>query len=202
MFYSTKKSAQNDQSQIFRSRSPFSDRLLGQPANTQMGNEAMIPSDPARNKKEKSIAENILVVILLVVLMGSFVEVFFKQEQEVTDGGFYSMKSTFTSKIMMVHAQWFIDTKPSSVKIKQSQDQQISYSSIPVNHYGWVDVTDKTLRCEKIWQFVMDMPLVFMKKSIVAIQINKASTAGHGSCRYQLSSSQFFDYDSASGRVE
>jgi hypothetical protein len=156
----------------------------------------------AAGKKEKTVGENIMVIILLLVFMGTAVQYFLKQQQHFTESGLNTLKSTFSARLMVMHAQWLMDKKPRVLKVKQHQGSETLYLDIPVNKGGWTDVGNTAFSCEQIWIFVMQTPLVFMKNPVAAIQINRNNT-GHGrTCRYRLTSGQSFDYSSRNGKVE
>ena len=157
------------------------------------------------DKKEKSLAEQIIVVLLFSLMMAWFIAFFFKQEQQITETGFKTLASTFSAKLVSVRSQWLMDLKPDAVKVKslavQFEDSTQEVIVTPVNSKGWVDVEQASLGCEKIWSLVMDMPLSFMKSPISVIEIKKTASGKQKLCRYSISSGDYFEYYPTTGKV-
>ncbi len=155
------------------------------------------------DKKEKSLAEFVVIVVLVGVLMSVFINYFIKQEAQFSETGFKTLAQTFTTKVAIIHAQWLMDKQPQVVElasINNSEKQMIT-----VNELGWVDTKQTPLVCEQIWQLVMATPLNFMKQSITAIEVRHFSAQPPQGvslvCRYMLSSGAYFDYNQGNGRV-
>lgn len=152
-------------------------------------------------KKEKSLAELLIIVAIIGVLMAIFIQFFWKQESRIVDTGFTSLGQRFSSGVNIVHGQWLMENKPLIVKLQNITANRIEM--IDVNEFGWVDFAndENIIICQKIWELVMDIPLIFLKKPISAIEIkNKAMKKGR-ICRYSISTEQFFDYNSATGKI-
>ncbi len=154
-------------------------------------------------KKEKSLAEFVVIVVLVGVLMSVFINYFIRQEAQFSNAGFKSLAQNFTTKVATVHAQWLMDKQPSVVELA-SINSSVK-QSITVNEQGWIDVDNGHLVCESIWQIVMESPLSLMKQSIAAIDVRNfsAQPQQHVSlvCRYVLPSGAYFDYNRLNGRV-
>ncbi|MCW8832304.1 MAG: hypothetical protein OQK09_11650 [Colwellia sp.] len=154
-------------------------------------------------KNEKSLAEFVMIVVLVGVLMSIFINYFIKQEDQFSEAGFKRLAQNFTTKIATVHAQWLMDKQPSVVELASinSTTKQL----IAVNKQGWVDVNNDSLVCERIWQAVMESPLSFMKQSITAIEVRKytaqPSPRVNLACRYVLPNGVYFDYNRLNGKV-
>lgn len=163
-------------------------------------------------KKEKSLVELIVIVILLTVLMAVFLGYYFKHEQKFSDTGFHGLANNFSSKVQVVHAQWLMDKQPSSVKVKGHQINDIEI--VTVNKNGWLDVdfdrgfSSKVLiqPCQRIWQLALGIPQSLIKQPVSAVQVkrggHRANGGYTGTCRYQLASGLYFDYDTRTGKVE
>ena len=61
------------------------------------------------SKREKTLSENIIVIAVLGILMTSFVYYFFKDEQRLTHTGFDYVAQNFSSRVVALRAQWFMD---------------------------------------------------------------------------------------------
>jgi len=150
----------------------------------------------AITKREKSLSENIIIIAGLGILMASFIFYFFKQEQQLTQTGFSYVAGNFSSRIMAIRAQWFMDNQPSIIKVNDENAKLVS-----VNRQGWVDYHNAPQNCEKIWRAVMASELVFMKQPIVVIFLEKTVNQKIRACRYALPSGEYFDYQLNRGLV-
>jgi len=150
----------------------------------------------AITKREKSLSENIIIIAGLGIMMASFIFYFFKQEQQLTQTGFGYVAGNFSSRVMAIRAQWFMENQPSMLKVNDENAKLIS-----VNRQGWVDYQNAPQNCEKIWRAVMDSELVFMKQPIVVILLEKTLHQKDRSCRYGLPSGEYFDYHMNRGQV-
>ena len=157
------------------------------------------------DKKEKSLAEQIIVVLLFSIMMAWFISIFFKQEQQISEAGFKTLVNTFSAKLVSIRSQWLMDQKPDVVRVKslgiQNVNQEQEVILTPVNDRGWVDISHEPLACEKIWNLVMNMPLHFMKSPISAIEIKKSASIDQKLCRYSTANGNYFEYYPAAGKV-
>jgi len=153
-------------------------------------------------KREKSWAETLVVVVLVALLMASFIFYFFKHQGQLTRAGFESIAQVFSARVNGLHAQWFMDQQPLFVTVKSSQIQSDGgrMMKIPVNRAGWVDAGDKPLSCQNIWQFVMESPLVYMKQPLGAVLVEQ-SVKELAYCQYSLPSGEYFTYYRHNGKV-
>ena len=149
-------------------------------------------------KKEKSLAEQLIIVVIISVLMATFWRQFNVNEQAISDTGFKALANSFTTKVQTVHAQWFMDKQPNIVSLK---DAQGNVEKISVNQHGWVDTLDDEQRCLKIWQQVMNLPLVFIKQPISVVTIKRAQSAQYPVCRYGLNELSYFEYNIKTGKI-
>ena len=160
-----------------------------------------MPSNSEKN--EKSLAEFVVIVVLVGILMSVFINYYLKQGPQFTNAGFTSLAQNFTTKVATIHAQWLMDKQPNYVSLASinNTNEQL----IPVNQWGWVDVKETSLVCEQIWQLVMEAPLTLMKLPIAAIEVrdfaNQSKNDPKLSCRYVLPNGNYFDYNRVNGRV-
>ena len=155
-------------------------------------------------KREKTLAEQIMVVVLFALMMAGFIAYFFKQEAQITQTGFKALANSFSTKLIAVRSQWFMDKKPSTFVIQTntaSQEGDGEKLLVSVNGNGWIDVTEDTLACEKIWQLTMNLPLEFIQSPIAAVEVKKTASGPGRICRYSIHSGEYFEYHSASGKV-
>lgn len=157
------------------------------------------------NSREKTLGENVLIIALIAILMSSFLYYFFKQEQQLTEVGFDAVARNFSSSVLAIRAQWFMDGQPDEIILKERDKANIT---LKVNNQGWIDFKDEKEKCHKIWFILMTTDLYFMNQPIAVLEINTTMNGNHQSdkklintCRYSLPSGASFDYDMASGKV-
>jgi len=164
-------------------------------------------------KREKSLAEQIIVILIFSVFMSIFIRYFLKNEQNFTNAGFSNIAASFAGQLSVIRGQWFMNNQPQQLRLDETDNvgQSLPKRLVNVNINGWVDSTQRNgLACQKIWQMVMNTPLMFMNKPISAIEINHQMQDLSGKlnsvkiirgCRYALSSQQYFDYFPEHGTV-
>jgi len=166
-------------------------------------------------KKEKSLAEFVVIVALVGVLMAIFINFFSKNESQFTQAGFATIAQSFNTKVNAVHAQWLMDKQPNVVFLAtfNSKEKQ----AIPVNKAGWIDVQQTQLSCEAIWLLVMEVPITSMSFTISAIEVHTSlgnqqrkkknklkreqGIFGNSECRYVILDGSYFQYKPAEGKV-
>jgi hypothetical protein len=181
-----------------------------------------MPSNQRIIKREKSMAEFVVVILIVAGLMKTFISTFNEQEPYITSTGFTAIAQNFNNTVFVVHAQWFMDKEPNVVLLETLDKVEIT--PITVNNKGWLDVPNKITKlpsfahatdftdfanmtaCEQIWQLAMNMPMQLMTFSIAAIELREQTLANNSSgnfhhCRYLLPSGQYFEYDSETGKV-
>jgi len=165
----------------------------------------------ASNKRERSLGELVLVVLVFALLMAIFIHYFFKSEAQINRVGFASLASSFVSKVILIHGQWLTDGRPKQVNIveyEQVNGDRV-HRQVTVNNAGWVDSNLKNLACQQIWQFVMAMPMTFVRQPISAIRLQRQSAASEQVkasdratiCRFSIKSGEFFEYSAKNGKV-
>ena len=75
----------------------------------------------ASDKKERSLVEMVIIVLVLALLMMSFILSFFKQEEKFTEVAYSRLAQNFSTKVTAVHAQWFMDKQPDNIVLSLSQ---------------------------------------------------------------------------------
>lgn len=154
-------------------------------------------------KKEKSLTEVLLVITLVGLLMTAFIYYFFKHQGQLTQTGFQSLANVFSARVNGFHAQWFMEKQPKFIFVNSynSQGNDENKMPIPMNDNGWIDTHEPALYCQKIWQFVIEAPLIYMNEPISAVLIEDKSDNVSHYCRYGLRTGEFFTYHSFTGKV-
>ncbi len=157
-------------------------------------------------KKEKSLAEFIVIVALVGMLMAIFINFFIKNEARFTHAGFATIAIAFNTKVNAVHAQWMMDKQPNIVYLA-SLNKSIK-QAVTVNKAGWIDAQNSDLPCEEIWQLIMEVPMHSLNYPISAIEVNESQLSGNGQngkeiqqCRYVLLDGSYFQYNRSKGKV-
>jgi len=158
-------------------------------------------------KKEKSLAEFVVIVALVGVLMAIFINFYIKNESQFTQAGFATIAQDFNTKVNIVHAQWMMDKQPNVVYLASFNKKE--KQAVPVNKAGWIDVQQAQLSCETIWQLVIEIPIRAMKFPIGAIEVrtsysepqSKQEASENSECRYVLLDGSYFQYNRAKGKV-
>lgn len=166
-------------------------------------------------KKEKSLAELIVIVALVGVMMAVFIKYFIENEDQFIKAGFSVVSQTFSTKVTAVHAQWMMDRQPNIVYLASLNRK--NKQAVPVNKAGWIDVKQALLPCEAIWLLVIEEPMHSMHFSVSAIEIHSSEPLEQGKtkrgenqeqhrientvCRYVLLNGSYFQYNRAKGKV-
>ena len=151
-------------------------------------------------KKERSLAEFVVIVSLVGVLMAIFINFYIKNESKFTQAGFATIAQSFNIKVNAVHAQWLMDKQPNVVYLASMNNTD--KEAIPVNKSGWIDVKQAKLSCEAIWQLVVEMPISEMSYSVSAIEVHTLKdNKQNRECRYVLLDGSYFQYNRAKGKV-
>ena len=160
----------------------------------------MLNQSRAVEKKQRSLTEFIVVVVIIAVMMKLLLELFFTQQENVTNTAFVGLAQSFTSKVNVVHGQWLMDEQQAIVVLKQLNSQEKHY--INVNGAGWIDNQHSSLACQNIWHQTLTMPLRVVKSPIIAIEIKDKTIKNGRLCRYSIASGPSFDYRSDTGKVK
>lgn len=145
--------------------------------------------------REKAISENVIILTIVASFMAVFLYYVFKQEQDVTEVGFNAVSQAFATRLTAIRAQWFMEGQPAIIRLKEND------ILVELNEKGWVDFSPDPQNCQKVWYAVIESELMFLKQPVAAIAINYEGNSKLKSCRYQLPSKHYFDYQLSSGRV-
>ena len=150
--------------------------------------------------KQRSLVEFIMVVIMISVMMKLLLDVFFSQQEKITNTAFVGLAQNFTTKVNVVHGQWMMDKQPNIVALSRLNSQEKQYVNVNIN--GWIDSEHSSLACHIIWQQTLAMPLKIVHSTVVAIEIHNNVMKNGRLCRYSIANGQYFDYRSDSGKVK
>jgi len=150
------------------------------------------------DKKERSLGELVIIVLLVASLMAIFIHSFFKQEQQLSQAGFTTLANNFAAKANLVHAQWLMDSKPTVVMLSTMNGES---QQVVVNQKGWIDSISDGYVCQKIWQTILEAPLLFMKYPVSVVEVKRGVKQKGHICQYGLPSGSFFEYNSINGQV-
>ncbi len=150
-------------------------------------------------QRQKSITELIFIAVILFTLMACFIHYFMKQSHRITLAAFEGLANNFIAQVTVVHGQWFMDKQPTVVKVASMTSNKVLV--VPVNSRGWLDASDSYLACEKIWRYAMQESLTLMKTPISVIEVKKKPQPLGRICRYSISTGEYFEYNSFTGKV-
>lgn len=160
-------------------------------------------SQQVSDKNEKSLAERLIVIVIFSSLMAIFIFHFFKNQAQISRIGFESASHIFSSQVNGIRAQWFMDSKPTQVVVKnrnlnQTLEEDENITIIPVNENGWVDVSTTSMQCQNIWQHVMGSPLIYLNAPISTILVTSKEK---NYCKFILPTGEYFTYNMTNGKV-
>ncbi|WP_286262987.1 hypothetical protein [Thalassotalea atypica] len=150
-------------------------------------------------RKERSMVEVLIIVVMIGVMASVFMNFFFKQEEHLNKAAFESLAQTFSAQVQIVHGQWLMDKQPRVVRLATLNDEQNSL--ITVNGAGWIDAEDSSTPCHDIWDLAMEIPLIFMNEPVSVIEIEHNNKIEERVCRYGSGENLSFDYHSRNGKV-
>jgi len=150
------------------------------------------------DKKERSLGELTIIVLLVASMMATFIHYFFKQEEQLTHAGFSALANTFSAKVTLVHAQWYMDNKPNVVIVNMMDGTQ---QHVSVNNKGWIDSVDETFVCHDIWKIILATPLLFMKSPVSVVEVKREMQQQGHICQYGLPGGFYFEYNSINGSI-
>jgi competence protein ComGC len=151
-------------------------------------------------KKHRTLNEFIVVVIIIAVLMTFLLDLFFAQQDRITNTAFVGVAQSFTSKVNIIHAQWLMDDQPTKVSLNRMNSEDKEY--VEVNDAGWIDNQHASLACQEIWQQTLLMPLQVVKSLVTVVEIKNKAIKNGRLCRYSIANGQSFDYRSDTGKVK
>lgn len=163
----------------------------------------------AVKKRERSLMEVVIVVLLFLSLMAVFIHYFFKNEANMRATGFSNIVNTFAAQLTAIRSQWLMDGRPTAIKlavhplVKNGQNHRI----VQLSANGWVISREYRYQCQDIWKTVMATPMEFLQQPIVVIEVNRQhdddARAWNAEliCRYQDAFGHSFEYNVANGKV-
>lgn len=153
-------------------------------------------------RKERSMIEVLVIVVLMGALAVVFISSFFKQEQQLSNAAFESRVQEFSSRVQVIHAQWMMDKQPNVVQLRILHSKEIE--TVTVNKKGWVDSSSGTSPCQDIWYMATGAPLIFMNSPVTVIDIERAGEAGRV-CKYLAGDEDqlyAFEYSPSNGKIK
>ncbi|MBO9489622.1 hypothetical protein J7384_04520 [Endozoicomonas sp. G2_1] len=160
----------------------------------------------ASAKREKSMAEFLLIVACVLLMMAIFAYYFFKQEDQYSKVAFERLANNFADKIVVTHGQWLMENRPKIIELKPlGGDYRSNSDSTAVNQVwrlnknGWLD-SNANNACYDIWRIVTETELTVLPEPISVLETQTSGQLGR-ICRYQLASGAYFDYNSRTGDV-
>lgn len=176
----------------------------------------------AQQSKLISVNKTLITVVMVFVLMAVFLSYYFKQEREIENTSLKNISNTFSSQLLLIRSQWFMENKPKTLRLKlmgelsgklndkttnDAIDNELllkeSVKKISLNKNGWVDdISNSPNVCQKIWFMVMGTRLEFFKMPIGAVLINNNNKKFGHLCRYNVINGSYFSYHSQSGVIK
>ncbi len=153
-------------------------------------------------RKERSMIEILIIVVITGALAGVFITSFFKQEQRISAAAFNALTNAFASKVQVVHAQWMMDEQPNVVRLREINTG--TEELVTVNKKGWIDTTSPSFVCQNIWLMATGAPLSFMNNPVSVIYIERAGQTGP-SCKYIVVNGEqtySFEYSPSNGKIK
>lgn len=155
----------------------------------------------APRKDKVTLAELIIIVLLIAVLMTIFLGYFFKHQDQVTRTGFNNVSQVFAARLNAMRAQWMMSGQPRFILIADEISKQ--EVKISINNKGWVTSQNSDSGCENIWLQIMGSSLDERESPITAIFliVNTDGIVKQSVCQYSLSSGEYFTYNVNNGLV-
>jgi len=85
----------------------------------------------AVNKRERSLAEQVIIISLLFILMASFIHSFFKNQSQLNNIGFTTLANNFSSQLVIIHSQWLMSGRPAQLILTEVSLQQVDQELDP-----------------------------------------------------------------------
>ena len=160
----------------------------------------------ASAKREKSMAEFLLIVACVLLMMAIFAYYFFKQEDEYSKVAFERLANNFADRVVVSHSQWLMESRPNAIVLKNlatdyslASDEVVAVQVWRLNKNGWLD-SELTNACYDIWRTVTETELTVLPEPISVLETQTSGQLGR-LCRYQLASGPYFDYNTRTGEV-
>ena len=146
----------------------------------------------------------LLIVVIVLVLMATFLSYFNKNEEDLYKTSMAASAAEFTSKVLLIHSQWFMTGKPDSVTIKErlpGSNEEFESKVFNLNEFGWPDLVLDHDACERIWNKVTGAEMKVLNKSLFAVELKNNTKQKARICRYQLNERIYIEYNSSNGKI-
>lgn len=174
----------------------------------------------SQQSKLSGVNKTLVAILMVFILMAMFLSYYFKQEREIENTSLNNVANMFSSQLLIMRSQWFMDNKPNVLLLKLTNRKemietaneidsdnnserklaQINIKKVLINKYGWVDDTENSPNpCQRIWAMVMGNNLEFFNMPIGAVLINN-NNVGH-KCHYNVENGSYFSYNSINGEI-
>lgn len=166
----------------------------------------------SQQSKLSGVNKTLVAILMVFILMAMFLSYYFKQEKEIENTSLKNVANLFSSQLLLMRSQWFMDNKPNVLILKLTEKKQITETGnevdssgmnvkkVSVNKFGWVDdIENSPDACQRIWAMVMGNSLEFFKTPIGAVLVNN-NNVGH-KCHYNVENGSYFSYNSNNGEI-
>ncbi|WOH35896.1 hypothetical protein RI844_10930 [Thalassotalea fonticola] len=146
----------------------------------------------------------LLIVVIIFILMATFLSYFKKNEQDLYKTAMAAAAADITSKVLLIHSQWFMTGKPKSVEIKErlpGSDETFVLKAFKVNEFGWPDLILDHDACQRIWNRITGAEMKILNKPLFAVELNNKTKQKTRICRYQLNERMYIEYNSSNGKI-
>lgn len=146
----------------------------------------------------------LLIVVIILVLMATFLTYFKKNEKDLYRTAMAAAAADITSKVLLIHSQWFMTGKPESVEIKHrlpGTDESFEINAFKVNEFGWPDLILDHDACQRIWVKITGAEMKILNKPLFAVELNNKAKQQTRICRYQLNERMYIEYNSSNGKI-
>jgi hypothetical protein len=86
----------------------------------------------AVNKRERSLAEQVIIISLLFILMASFIHSFFKNKTQLNNIGFITLANNFSSQLVLIHSQWLMTGRPAQLILTEVKNPALSQDNLSI----------------------------------------------------------------------
>lgn len=167
----------------------------------------------SQQSKLSGVNKTLIAILMVFILMAMFLSNYFKQEKEIENTSLNNLANTFSSQLLLIRSQWYMDNKPNVLLLKLTNKKELTETvnnkeqmveakikKVSINKFGWVDDIKNTPNaCQQIWAMVMGNNLEFFNTPIGAVLVNTNAT-GH-LCHYNVENGSYFSYNSNNGAI-
>ncbi len=132
----------------------------------------------AVNKRERSLAEQVIIILLLFILMATFIHSFFKNQTELNNIGFSTLANNFSSQLVLIHSQWLMSGRPRQLILREAENPVLSQEElVVVDQHGVksarVNVNKETKKVQNIGGQHKNQRIIKLNKRGWVINDNK-----------------------------